>query len=540
LLDRGESAAAKGTQNLAGVTQKIAKKIHEHRALIQKKTGKAAGGDDDSDSDEELGADSNYLQRIINSKQYEAFSGILIMTNAIFIGWQAQFLAEWQRDSAFDWAAGLEARNITWSTHNTKNLPGNAFGMPPIFWLVGNAIYAVLFTVELLPRWKGEGFIDFFKTHEITWNVLDVVVVTVGIVESVMDMVERATDERSGGVLQNISVMRMLRILRIVRVVRVIRVMKFFRELRMMVYSIIGSMKNLMWVMLILMVTFYLFGITFTSAVTSSLVVPSDYHQPRNIGVLDAFGTVDRSILSLFMSMSGGNDWIVYYETLKDLTFTYRLFFLLFIIFTLFAIVNIVTGVFVESALQSNMKDRDIMAHEELQSKKRYLESMQDIFEEMDADGQGTISMEEFQENLKDERVIAYFNALKLDVTDARVLFRLLDTDDSGEITIDEFIVGCYKLQGESRSLDMKIMQFELNVVRDLSHEMHHTLSVVRGHLMPESADNRGTSIRKTTRASAGNDDKQQSWQEVLGLNSKDDKRAKSRHTRISPRPATP
>merc|ERR1719353_1821311 len=99
---------------------------------------------------------------------------------------------------------------------------------------------------------------------------------------------------------------------------------------------------------------------------------------------------------------------------------------------------------------------------------------MQDIFVEMDQDEQGTISLEEFESKLEDERVIAYFNALKLDVSDARVLFRLLDTDESGEITIDEFIVGCYKLQGESRSLDMKIMIFEVNALRDMNHDLHH------------------------------------------------------------------
>ena len=51
------------------------------------------------------------------------------------------------------------------------------------------------------------------------WQTQQVVVVTVGIIESVLDMVERATNERSGGVLQNISAMRMLRILRIVSLI---------------------------------------------------------------------------------------------------------------------------------------------------------------------------------------------------------------------------------------------------------------------------------------------------------------------------------
>merc|ERR1712050_806679 len=87
---------------------------------------------------------------------------------------------------------------------------------------------------------------------------------------------------------------------------------------------------------------------------------------------------------------------------------------------------------------------------------------MQDIFEEMDDDNTGCISIDEFETKLDDERVIAYFNALKLDVSDARTLFTLLDYDESGAIAIEEFVVGCHKLKGESRSLDIAIIQYEL------------------------------------------------------------------------------
>merc|ERR1719487_2614798 len=97
------------------------------------------------------------------------------------------------------------------------------------------------------------------------------------------------------------------------------------------------------------------------------------------------------------MSMSGGNDWTAYYEVLGVLPIGYRWLFLCFISFTLFALVNIVTGVFVEAAMQSNLNDRDIIAQEELNQKRNYLQSMQELFEEMDADGLGTISMEEFE-----------------------------------------------------------------------------------------------------------------------------------------------
>jgi hypothetical protein len=187
----------------------------------------------------------------------------------------------------------------------------------------------------------------------------------------------------------------------------------------------------------------------------------------ENLGLVESFGSIDQSILSLFMSMSGGNDWSQYYDALVGLPLYYRIAYLVFIAFCLFAVINIVTGVFVEAALQANIKDKDIIVHEELQSKKAYLESMQELFEDMDEDGKGTISLHEFEDKLQDERVIAYFNVLKLDVSDARVLFHLIDNDHSDEIGIDEFLEGCYKLQGESRSLDMKIMQSEVHFLQE-------------------------------------------------------------------------
>merc|ERR1712205_231744 len=140
-------------------------------------------------------------------------------------------------------------------------------------------------------------------------------------------------DKHKPSSLNGISVFRSLRIIRVVRVARVIRVMKFFRELRMMIFSILGCMKSLLWVLLVLLGLFYLFGITFTSASNSFLKTTESRQHPDNKPLEDYFGTVDRSILTLFMSMSGGNDWSVYYEALAVLAIQYRMAYLLFIIF---------------------------------------------------------------------------------------------------------------------------------------------------------------------------------------------------------------
>jgi hypothetical protein len=205
----------------------------------------------------------------------------------------------------------------------------------------------------------------------------------------------------------------------------------------------------------------------FTNATLGHLDVSAKWQLPENESLVKHFGSLGDSIISLFMAMSGGNDWVVFYENVNQLGVFYSFLFLLFITFSIFAVTNIVTGVFVETALSSNRQDRDIIVHEELEMKQAYTQAMQSVFQEFDDDGTGCISLEEFEAQLDDERVIAYFNALKLDVSDARTLFKLLDYDQSNEISIDEFVSGCFRLQGESRSLDMKIMQYEMKFLRE-------------------------------------------------------------------------
>jgi hypothetical protein len=226
-------------------------------------------------------------------------------------------------------------------------------------------------------------------------------------------------------------------------------------------------MKSLLWVFLVLVLTFYIFGMSFTNAVLGQLKTAADWQHDTNKDLIRHFGTLNQAMLSLFMAMSGGNDWALYYELVNQLGYFYSFLFILFITFSVFAVANIVTGVFVETALQANNGDRDIVVHEELEAKRAYTKAMQSVFEELDDDGTGQISLEEFVAHLDDERVIAYFNALKLDVSDARTLFKLLDSDLSNEISIDEFLSGCFKLQGESRSLDLKMMQYEMKFLRE-------------------------------------------------------------------------
>ena len=86
---------------------------------------------------------------------------------------------------------------------------------------------------------------------------------------------------------------------------------------------------------------------------------------------------------------------------------------------------------------------------------------LKDHFFESDINGDGTITIEEFQTHLKDPKVRAHLASVGLAVHEALGLFKLLDVDHSGGIAIEEFVVGCMRLKGGAKSIDLATLMYE-------------------------------------------------------------------------------
>merc|ERR1719215_415629 len=105
---------------------------------------------------------------------------------------------------------------------------------------------------------------------------------------------------------------------------------------------------------------------------------------------------------------------------------------------------NVVTGVFVESALATARQDRE----------SEVMRQVRRLFDLSDTDGNGLISWPEFACALATESKAKLFKALGIEPSDARGLFVLLDADESGEISVQEFTDGCLRLQGPAKAID--------------------------------------------------------------------------------------
>lgn len=79
------------------------------------------------------------------------------------------------------------------------------------------------------------------------------------------------------------------------------------------------------------------------------------------------------------------------------------------------------------------------------------------IFTDADEDGSGWLTVHEFVEAVQQPRVVASLEELGVIVGDVKLLFVRMDVDDSGEISLREFIDGLLKLRTEMIVLDKGI-----------------------------------------------------------------------------------
>eukprot|EP00439_Symbiodinium_sp_Y106_P045908 s1992_g5.t2 len=142
----------------------------------------------------------------------EAFAAVLILSNAILFGVQA------------DHAVQQPSHEV------------------PEFFRIAGMTFTVLFTLELLVRLRTEGR-SMFSCHnpDIKWNVMDTVLVMLGILDE--------------GIRMQCKIKGLLRL---VRVARVLRVLRFFSDLRVMIMGVLSSLKALMWALILLFFIIYI------------------------------------------------------------------------------------------------------------------------------------------------------------------------------------------------------------------------------------------------------------------------------------------
>lgn len=355
---------------------------------------------------------------IVERPQFEKAVIIIIVFNAIFIAMETDY----------------HARNLDMEKAGVE-------------WIIVEYFFLLLFVTELALRFVAYRR-DFFKVtledgrrnrlH--FWNYLDLFIIVLQCVTSIRSHMVSTGNSFS-----------LLRILRLTRLVRIFKVLALVRDLRVIVYSIMRSCSIFIWSVIALLLMTFMFSCFFTELVHG---FRSGDEQPLNdVELNDYFGSMPKTMLTLYQAISGGIDWRDLTNILEEMPFSGQVPLVGYVSFALLAMMNVITGVFLESAIDKARDEREI-----------YLaRHASDIFQKADTDKTGLISWEEFETAVRrNPSVQHFFKAIDIDHTEAESLFKLLDDSGDGQISAEEFLQGCMRVNGPAKSLDLLVLTREV------------------------------------------------------------------------------
>jgi len=366
------------------------------------------------------------LGRIVKSGVFRVGCILAIAANTIFIG----ISADLQVKQSYKRLQGVEEESSLYITE---------------------MVFIIWFSLELLLRMAAERK-QFFVGEDWRWNVFDLLLVL------------NSWVELGFPVSSNLSFLRIFRVFRLVRVVKVVRTVTSLKCLRTMVFALMNSFVCLLWAFVMIFLVMFVFGVIIDMAVSGyfELVDINDAEQMFTALTLHTyFGSLSETIISLFCSITGGNDWYMYAELLRELTYgdMYFVIYCFYISFCLIGVMNVVTGIFVDSAVCTRTEDEVVECYTD--DVKRTSEEVRRIFNDADVDKNGRMTFEEMTNHMQTPWVKAYFSGLDIDPSEATIIFTLMDNDGSGDVSINEFVDGTLRLKGHARNIDVLSIMFD-------------------------------------------------------------------------------
>lgn len=298
--------------------------------------------------------------------------------------------------------------------------------------------------VEFLIKWE----------TAVLWNWFDLAVVLMTFLQDAITLLAVTSSSAV-----DVSSMRLLRVLRVFKVLRIVRIVPLFAELRRIVSSIMGSFKSLGWTMALLFLMMYIVGIFFVQLITDHLVERrGEALTERELRMRKHFGSLPAAWLSLWKAISGGIDWDILSEPLEeDVGSLLGWAFAAYIAFALLALMNVVTGVFVQTALQSAQQEEDSFVTDQIIA---LLSSTQKP-SMGHRDGRSLVTLKEIQSRLRDPRFERDWKSINVTQDEAEYIFELLDVTRCGQILVEDFVAACIRLHGGAKSIDVLTMMQE-------------------------------------------------------------------------------
>mmetsp|Transcript_53528 Transcript_53528/g.166129 ORF Transcript_53528/g.166129 Transcript_53528/m.166129 type:complete len:486 (+) Transcript_53528:3-1460(+) len=256
-----------------------------------------------------------------------------------------------------------------------------------------------------------------------------------------------------------------------------------FHELWMLVKGVMECISLLFWAGVIVGTVHFMFAVA-----TMELVAKSEQFKDDS-DVQYYFGSLFPSIFTLFQIMTF-DSWAGIVRPIIYKAPETAIIFFLFMGIAGIVLVNLMTAIVVKNAFDALEEDEEAVAQQKKLQHMKIQRELYDMFRDLDEDGSGQLSKEEFTDVLDDVLFIRKMKVMDIDLEELPDIFDILD-DGDGAISMDEFCMGLMRMQGVAMSRDMlkatqkmkQINQGFLEVSEDLSAYAEDTIDQVEDNL---------------------------------------------------------
>mmetsp|Transcript_79534 Transcript_79534/g.200032 ORF Transcript_79534/g.200032 Transcript_79534/m.200032 type:complete len:505 (-) Transcript_79534:69-1583(-) len=314
-----------------------------------------------------------------------------------------------------------------------------------LVWAVCDNLFLVIFLAEIVLRLLHQKPAAYYSGKDKAWAYLDTAIVLFGIFD--LWMMPLYGSEMGG------SSPMCMRFLRLMRLLRLLRVFRVFPQLMTFITALKDMFATFVWIFAVLAMFILTFAISLThllghgEALGSRDVLEQEKSEALHT-VLGHFRDVPTSAFTLFQLTTIDNwDDIAY--PLIELNPWWRLFFVFFIAFASWSMISVLTAVASNKMIAATADRKETESRVQEKRYQAFIDFLRESFVTADSDGNGVLDMEEFSTMISQDFVHKRMKELGVYLS-RKELFKaweMLDIDESGELTIDEFVTGLSTLQ---------------------------------------------------------------------------------------------
>lgn len=332
-------------------------------------------------------------------------------------------------------------------------------------WLVVDAFFALGFTIEFLMKILIHGLWGHLCGAHWNWSLFDAIVVVSAVVELVLTLIVGQSAVAASG--KSLTLLRFVRLLRLTRLVKVLR-FPFFNDLLMMFDGLVTGARTLFCAIVLLLMPMY------ASAVVLRETVGETTHQPTLTEPFTtlswAFFTTFRCIMGDCSDKQGRPIPVL---MTMEFGILFGISYFVMIVATAFGLFNVIIAIYVENIVAAARKNDAKQRQRQLSDEKRLNLLMAQLvhafvahvmgkenvphFAAVDPRKAGIISITRhvFDKVTSTAEVHALFDQMDIAHDDRLDLFDVLDAEGNGALTLEVITKGLKKLRGIPRRSDI-------------------------------------------------------------------------------------